>query len=121
MPMNTRAATARVPCRPSQASARTGTCSVSCRAEVMVRYAASLARVQSTHLSLSPQAFTPHPEVLARSASLEGCRPRRRGLHPSRLAALAPQDEDNRINDIILATRFAPELCQRHSQTFAST
>ena len=38
----------------------------------------------------------PHPEVLARSASLEGCKRRRRGLHPSRLAALAPQDEVHR-------------------------
>ena len=32
----------------------------------------------------------------ARSAEPRRARPQRRGLHPSRLAALAPQDEDNR-------------------------
>ncbi len=38
----------------------------------------------------------PHPEVPARSAGLEGCRPRRPGLHPSRLGAAhrAPQGEE---------------------------
>src|SRR5580700_4832730 len=30
------------------------------------------------------------------SASLEGCRPQRLGLHPSRAAARPPQDEANR-------------------------
>jgi hypothetical protein len=33
-----------------------------------------------------------HPEVAAKAA-LEGCRPRRLGRRPSRLVALAPQDD----------------------------
>src|ERR1051326_5610277 len=75
--------------------------------------------------SSAPLTSTPHPEVLAPtgparsgrpddklSASLEGCRPRRRGLHPSRLAALAPQDEVNGVSFTVLAARFfAPESC----------
>src|SRR5579871_261039 len=33
--------------------------------------------------------------------------------HPSKLASLAPEDEDNRASFTVLATRFsAPELCQ---------
>jgi hypothetical protein len=48
-------------------------------------------------LNLDPHPnIDPHPEVLARSASLEGCRPRRRGLalRGSALTRRAPQGEE---------------------------
>src|SRR5580700_666838 len=48
-----------------------------------------------------------HPEVPARSAGLEGCRPRRRG--PSRLATLAPQGDESEFTARLSAlARAAP-------------
>jgi len=50
-----------------------------------------------------------HPEVPARSAGLEGCRPRRPGHRPSRLASLAPQGDGNEFAERLSAlARVAP-------------
>src|SRR5580704_7784152 len=50
-----------------------------------------------------------HPEVPARSAGLEGCRPRRPGRRPSRLASLAPQGDGNEFTARLSAlVRAAP-------------
>src|SRR5580704_17199807 len=48
-------------------------------------------------IALPPQKLfvARHPEVPAHSAGLEGCRPRRPGRRPSRLASLAPQGDGN--------------------------
>src|SRR5580704_18519696 len=51
----------------------------------------------SGRAGIAPAIVHRHPEVLARSASLEGCRPRRPGRRPSRLASLAPQGDGLRI------------------------
>jgi error-prone DNA polymerase len=44
-----------------------------------------------------------HPEVPARSAGLEGCRPRPPGRRPSRLASLAPQGDGNEFTARLVA------------------
>jgi error-prone DNA polymerase len=45
-----------------------------------------------------------HPEVPAQSAGLEGCQPSRSGCHPSRLASLAPQDDEKELFPLRLRT-----------------
>jgi error-prone DNA polymerase len=60
-------------------------------------------------IALPPPDLDRHPEVPARRAGLEGCQPQRPDRRPSRLAALAPQDDGSTfVSRLSALTREAP-------------